>query len=409
MTLLHRMKYSLLAIWMASAIAPSAWSAENAELQRWRSYSGVTWNTGPEASTAFRDSVNAPIAGIHFDGKGRAFVSTPRLLAANTPATLSILDTSVNGGPAQLTAFPSLSDNSVSSTAADHLRNVLGFYIDRRNGWLWALDMGFVAGEDEAPAGSQKVVVYDLQSGHLVKRISLDTAADRKGSFLNDIAVDEIRKIAYISDSGLRSAPNNQAAIIIVDFSSGASRRILDRHASVMPEHGAKVVSHGADVWPDSPLLLGINGIALSPDSETLYWAVTTGTHAFSISTKTLRNASLNEHAIFTRITPIGNVGGNTDGLVVDHHGDLYITDVTHNGIVRFDPHTREMKLLASDEGVFWPDTPSITPDGDLVVTASRLSDHFAGKVRPGAERYELWKMPLVPRGKRMRSSEVLQ
>ncbi|MGN5478601.1 hypothetical protein ACTMU2_21060 [Cupriavidus basilensis] len=36
-------------------------------------------------------------------------------------------------------------------------------------------------------------------------------------------------------------------------------------------ESKVKVVSHGADVWPGNPLLIGINGIALSPDADTLY------------------------------------------------------------------------------------------------------------------------------------------
>jgi hypothetical protein len=43
---------------------------------------------------------------------------------------------------------------------------------------------------------AQKVLTYDLDIGHMVKRVGLDGAADRKGSFLNDIAVDEARKVA---------------------------------------------------------------------------------------------------------------------------------------------------------------------------------------------------------------------
>jgi len=101
--------------------------------------------------------------------------------------------------------------------------------VDRHNGWLWALDQGFVAGENEAPEGGQKIMVYALETGRLVKRIGLDTVADRKGSFLNDIVVDEARKVAYVSDSGLRSAPANQAGLIVVDFASGAVRRLLAR------------------------------------------------------------------------------------------------------------------------------------------------------------------------------------
>ncbi|MEZ1644678.1 hypothetical protein QVM84_05525, partial [Enterobacter hormaechei] len=113
----------------------------------------------------FSGSVNVPIAGIHFDAMDRAFVSTPRLVSAAAPATLSILDTTAQSGPARLTAFPSREGNAVNTDPAKSLRNVLGFYVDRKNGWLWALDMGFVAGETESPVGAQKLLVLDLHSG----------------------------------------------------------------------------------------------------------------------------------------------------------------------------------------------------------------------------------------------------
>jgi hypothetical protein len=71
----------------------------------------------------------------------------------------------------------------VNSAADKSLRNVLGFYVDRHNGWLWALDMGFVAGETESPVGAQKLMVLDLKSGRTVKSIALDGVADRKASF----------------------------------------------------------------------------------------------------------------------------------------------------------------------------------------------------------------------------------
>lgn len=196
---------SLSAIALAALIAfPSLASAATLQpLERWRSYAGVSWDTpqNGQTPTRFSGSVNAPIAGIHFDAKGRAFVSTPRLVSAAAPATLSILDTTVQSGPARLTAFPSLEENAVNTDPAQNLRNVLGFYIDRQNGWLWALDMGFVAGEAESPVGSQKLVVLDLNTGRTLKRIALDGVADRKASFLNDVVVDEKRRVAYISDS----------------------------------------------------------------------------------------------------------------------------------------------------------------------------------------------------------------
>ncbi|WP_422649911.1 Gluconolactonase [Cupriavidus sp. H18C1] len=375
-------------------------TAAQIPLERWRSYKGVSWEPSRQGvdPAPFAGSVNAPIAGIHFDARGRAFVSTPRLVSADAPATLSLLDTNAQSGPARLSAFPSVDGNAVDAAPDTHLRNVLGFHIDRRNGWLWALDMGFVAGQAEAPVGAQKVMVYDLRTGRTVRRIALDGVADRKGSFLNDIVVDERRRIAYISDSGLRSAPGNQAGLIVVDFASGKARRVLDRHASLLPEPGAKVVSHGAEVWPGNPLTLGINGIALSPDAGTLYWAVTTGTHAYAVPTGLLRDERASAQMLSAAVRDLGDVGGNTDGIVADAKGNLYITDVTRNGIVKYDPATGAMSLLAADEGVLWPDTPALLPNGDLVFTASHLNGHFAGVVKAGDERYDLWRLPLQSR-----------
>ncbi|WP_175733791.1 L-dopachrome tautomerase-related protein [Burkholderia ambifaria] len=377
--------------------ATAATAAADTRLERWRSYAGVSWETpkGDGDPAPFAGSVNAPIAGLHFDARGAAYVSTPRFVAASTPATLSRLDTRSTTGPARLTPFPSMEGSAISTAPAEHLRNVLGFYVDRTNDWLWALDMGFVAGESEAPAGAQKIVVFDLKSGRIVKRIGLDGVADRAGSFLNDIVVDERRRVAYVSDSGSRSAPDNKVGLIVADFASGTARRVLDRHPDLQVEAGVKVVSHGAEVWPGKPLLIGINGIALSPDGTTLYWTVTTGTRARSVPTAVLRRHGSTDAQIAAAIRDLGAVGGNTDGMVTDSRGMLYITDVTHNGIVKYEPRTKSMSLIASDDGVHWPDTPALLPNGDLVFTASALSDHVAGLVASGHERYELWRMSI--------------
>jgi sugar lactone lactonase YvrE len=378
-----------------SSIGPQA---NSLPLERWRSCAGVSWdapNRGADPAP-FANSVNSPICGVHFDAKGRAFVTTPRLMSANSSATLSILDTSPTAGPARLTAFPSLGRNAVGTAPDQNLRSVLGFYVDKSNGWLWALDQGFVAGESEAPAGAQKVMVYDLDTGRTVKRIGLDGAADRDGSFLNDIAVDEARKVAYSSDSGLRSAPENKAGVIVVDFATGAARRTLDRHPAVCPEPGVKVMSNGAEVWPGKPLMLGINGIALSPEGKTLYWAVTTGRNAFSAPTEILRDAKASETAVSASVVDLGEVGGSTDGIVTDAAGNLYITDVSRGGIVKYDPRTNTMALLASDMGVHWPDTATIEPGGDLVFTSSNLNQHLSGAVKPGEERFELRRLQIA-------------
>ncbi len=385
---MHRFSLFILGLLSLGQNALAAGADDPAHLALWRSYAGVTWEQRVDAR-----SVDAPIAGLHFDAAGRAFVSTPRLISPQAPATLSLLDTASLSGPARLTAFPSTEANSISADPRTHLRNVLGFYVDHRNGWLWALDQGFVAGEKTAPPEAQKIMIYALSDGKLVQRIPLDSVADREGSFLNDIVVDEARRVAYIADSGLRSAPNNQAGLIVVDAQRGTVRRVLNKQPALMPVAGLQVTSHGETVWPGNPIILGINGIALSPDQETLYWTVTTGTTARTIATAELRDPAMSERQLAAAIRTAGEVGGNSDGIVVDKHGALYITDVTHNGIVRYRPQSGQFTLLAADERVYWPDTPTIGPDGAVMFTASHLNQHFAQAVKPGEEKYTIWKV----------------
>lgn len=385
---MHRFSLVILGLLSLGQNALAAGADDPAHLALWRSYAGVTWEQRVDAR-----SVDAPIAGLHFDAAGRAFVSTPRLISPQAPATLSLLDTASLSGPARLTAFPSTEANSISADPRTHLRNELGFYVDHRNGWLWALDQGFVAGEKTAPPEAQKIMIYALSDGKLVQRIPLDSVADREGSFLNDIVVDEARRVAYIADSGLRSAPDNQAGLIVVDAQRGTVRRVLNKHPALMPVAGLQVTSHGETVWPGNPIILGINGIALSPDQETLYWTVTTGTTARTIATAALRDPAMSERQLAAAIRTAGEVGGNSDGIVVDKHGALYITDVTHNGIVRYRPQSGQFTLLAADERVYWPDTPTIGPDGAVMFTASHLNQHFAQAVKPGEEKYTIWKV----------------
>ncbi|GGI20474.1 hypothetical protein GCM10008066_24210 [Oxalicibacterium faecigallinarum] len=360
----------------------------------WRSYNGITWDGAPtNTENAASLSVNAPIAGLHFGNNGRAFVSTPRVVSKDLPATLNILDTSNTSGPAHLKAFPSVERNAVNNRPEHNLRSVLGFYTDKTNGWLWALDMGYVAGETEAPAGAQKIVIYSQRTGRVIKRIPLDSVANRKTSFLNDIVVDERRKIAYVSDSGLRG---NDAGLIVVDFMSGKTRRVLDRDTSVQPEKDVETVAEGINILPGYPLRVGINGIALSPDASILYWAVTTGKNAHSISTSALRNKALTDVELAKQVRNLGDVGGNTDGIVTDASGDLYLTDITRSGIVRYETSSKSMSLLYKDERIHWPDTITRSAEGDFFFTSSALHKHFMGSVKLGEERYDVWRLPLL-------------
>ncbi|NTJ66580.1 hypothetical protein G6M50_15260 [Agrobacterium rhizogenes] len=307
----------LLAMMLAAPVPGVAAADKPNEPQLWRSYKGVSWDIAagrkPDAA-----SYQAPIAGLHFAKDGSAFVSVPRWINPAVPATLNRLSTAEGKGPAFLTAFPLAKWNVTGDAPTQTLRNVLGFYVDNTNNWLWALDMGFVAGETEAPEGGQKIVIFDLTTGDPVRTVVLDGVADRKGSFLNDIAVDEKARIAYISDSGFRSAPDNKTGIIVYDFKNNSARRLLNQDPSVQIRKDIRVTAHGEAVWKGQPILIGINGIALSKDDGTLYWTVTTGDALHAVSTEKLKDVSIAAADLAASVKTIARLDFGTDGIMVE-------------------------------------------------------------------------------------------
>lgn len=229
------------------------------------------WNFASSAQAqAFK---RAPPHGVKIDQRGQVFVSTARLVDARVPATLNRLI----GRAGRVTLEPCPNWGMHALNRLDGLRNVLGFAVDSKN-QLWALDMGFAAGDAEAAPGAQKLVVFDIESGRELRRYPLtDAVANRKTSFLNDLALDERRQLAYISDSGSRAENGAAGGSIVLDFQSGVSRRVLDRSSLTGDDPARPLFVNGEPALPGQALRVGINGIALRPDGEPLYWSITTG------------------------------------------------------------------------------------------------------------------------------------
>ncbi|UDF36480.1 UNVERIFIED_ORG: major royal jelly family protein [Shinella sp. XGS7] len=241
----------------------------------------------------------APLHGVKVDRQGQVFVSTARLVDARVPATLNRLIE--RAGRVTLEPFPNWGLHALNRP--DGLRNVLGFAIDSKN-QLWALDMGFAAGDVEAAPGAQKLVIFDIESGRELRRYPLpDAVADRKTSFLNDLALDERRQLAYISDSGSRAENGAAGGIIVLDLQTGLSRRVLDRSPLTGDDPARPLFVNGEPALPGQALRVGINGIALSPDGERLYWSITTGDAVYALDTRHIRGdaqppADLEAHVI---------------------------------------------------------------------------------------------------------------
>jgi sugar lactone lactonase YvrE len=333
------------------------------------------FRTDAERKSYFDDKVyaKAALAGVDVARDGTVFVTVPRWLDGRVPSTLNKVVK--RDGKSVLEPWPSWEANALATSGG--LRNVLGAAIDRKNR-LWALDMGNVAGEDSVPDGAMKLVIFDIATGREVKRHSFaDGVIDRKTTFLNDLVIDEARGIAYISDSGVRGGSPTPSGIIIYDFKTNTSRRVLDKHPSVQDDKTRPLTVNGEAVFNDNPLSVGINGLALSRNGSVLHWVVTTGDGLYKVPTAALLGTDATAMAKAVQ-GPI-RLGGGADGMAVDRQGQIVVTSLADNAIKRVDPASGKVTTLASGTDMIWPDSLALDRQGDVWFTSNHLNHVFGG------------------------------
>jgi streptogramin lyase len=81
------------------------------------------------------------------------------------------------------------------------------------------------------------------------------------------------------------------------------------------------------------------------------------------------------------------------DGMLEAPDGSVYLTDLEHNGIVRWNAASKKIEPVIADKPLLWPDTLSWGPNGDLYVTASQIENmpRFNNGKSIRTEPYKLW------------------
>jgi sugar lactone lactonase YvrE len=262
---------------------------------------------------------------------------------------------------------------------ANHLISVQSVVVDPANR-LWLVDTGSISFQSVRPGGP-KLVCIDLDTNTVIKTIVLPPAAALSTTYLNDIRFD-LRKgsdgLAYITDSSA-SGPN---AIIIVDLGTGKAWRRLSGRPELAAEPGfvANVGNRqlltrlpGKD---PAPLRIGADGIAISPDGQTLYWTAFSDHHLYSIRTDMLNNPSASEETVAQAIQDLGDKGFASDGLESDAAGNLYLTDYENNAVRILRNGSRDAdnaEILVQNPHILFPDTLSVSPQGDLYIMSNQL------------------------------------
>lgn len=383
---------SLLAMSVALAPLP-ALSQEAEALIRMDS---LTYHLEDEDAAAAweADALNGKVLaqGLKFDSSGAMYVTTARWGGASMPATVSKLVK--QGEDYVLEPFPSAEMNAIDNAAG--LKAVLGFEIDE-NDVMWLLDQGHVAG---APSedGAEKLVLWDIKAQEEIQRLEFDAnLSDKTCSFLNDVVVDNGAGFAYISDSGIFGDPLC-GGLIVYNREANTARRVLSGSRFTNDDANFMFNINGRRVLESGPMRTGADGIALSGDGTTLYWTSLTGNTLYSVPTALLQDGAVSDAEIEAAVRIETTLPSNTDGMTSDKDGNIYLTALQLNSVLKWDPARRELTRIAYDAEMVWPDTLAWSPENDLHVISNHLHLWVDGVMNfdnPDVPNFTIWKLPV--------------
>ncbi|MFC2103382.1 L-dopachrome tautomerase-related protein [Bacteroidota bacterium] len=300
--------------------------------------------------------------GIAVSNSGRMFVNFPRW--STIPFSVAEI---VDG---QLIEYPNARWNTWGSSTppANHFVCVQSVYIDDEN-FLWILDPASLNGI--VIEGGAKLLKIDLESDSVIQKIYFDELTAPPESYLNDIRVDTEKKYAYITESGL-------GAIIVVDLLNGESRRLLDNHYSTKAEFTTLEINGNTITF-----VIHADGLALNNDRNYLYYKALTGNSLYRIETNVLTDTTLTPTEVEEAVQFVIDAMP-CDAIEFDPDGELYFTAIEENAIYYLTENL-EFKIAVDDDRLKWPDSFSITADGEIYVTTSRIyfppGDHGLFKI----------------------------
>ncbi|KAL8950648.1 MAG: hypothetical protein Q9222_003332 [Ikaeria aurantiellina] len=335
--------------------------------------------------------------GIAVSSTGRKFSNYARSLdPQNTLYTVAELDTNTTER-----AYPSAEINSPPGGAInytttppsganypDYFIGVQSVVIDSKDR-LWVLDTGRAATPEgvnvPATPGGPKLIGIDLTNDTIFQTILFPSTVAYSDSYLNDIRFDlrpsvtaSGQGVAYITDS----SQEGRNGIVIVDLGTGESWRHLDNTPEVRPIRGFVPSIWGEVVYnlpapPGQPITFagnfGADGIALSADGETLFWAAVGSRTLYSIPTERLRDRSMTSELMAQASVVSRGEKGISDGLETDSNGLIYTGNFEDNAINVFNPANGTVQIFARDPRIGWTDTFAVATDRYVYFTENQL------------------------------------
>jgi sugar lactone lactonase YvrE len=319
---------------------------------------------GPALETvkAFEDDFR--LVGIGVSAEGRVFATAP---ASQARSTYSMVE--VNPKTGELTPYPDAGWNKFDEQGkgSSEWISVQALWVDGKDR-LWALDSSLPKVDQERLA--PKLVEFDLSTNRIIRQYDFNGVVSQKDS-LNDVRVDVAHNFAYLTNAG------NKGSLVVLDLKTGKARQVLvaDRSTFADPKQHLMIGKEIA-LRPDgSVVAIHADGIALSPDSQWLYYRPLTDHNYWRVPTAALRDEKLSDAELAKKVEYLGS-SVLSGGLIMDKQGTLYGGDLEHGTIVaitRTPSNTLTTKVFVRDPSkLSWADGFAIS-HGYLYIADSHL------------------------------------
>lgn len=268
--------------------------------------------------------------------------------------------------------FPNIEMNTPGPQNPLALDSVLGIVCDE-NGIVWMLDNG--RRSQTAP----KLIGWNTtkgKAGGLHQTIFLVAPTVLKTSFLRNLALDPAEPFIYLSDP----ASGADAAIIVVDLTTGLTRRVLQGHYSVRPDPGVTLALDGKPVEAKSAdgravqPLSGVSPLIVDRKGQWLYFGPMHGGTLYRVQTEFLRDTSLDPNQLAAKVQAF-SVKPICDSIAIDTRGNVYFGDIGGNAIGYVTPEEKYLQYhyLIQDGRLIWPGGLTFGTDGKLHFFSNQL------------------------------------
>lgn len=293
--------------------------------------------------------------GVTISRTGRIFVNFPRWIDYPWP---SVGEVAQDGS---LIPYPNeainIWDGAPGESARDHFVCVHTLYADKEDA-LWILDPAS-PGQMGVIEGGPKLVKVNLASNEVERVYHFDGDIAPPKAYLNKVRF--AHGYAFITDSNL-------GAIVAVNLATGQARRLLEDHHSTKGEPDVQIAVDGL-AYKFTPI--HADGIAIDPTLEYIYYKALTGRTLYRVAISGLIDESLSLEALGNLVESVA-VTEPTGGIEFDGQGNLYLAAVGEDAIKVLRPNGR-IEFFARATDFLWPDTIAISPEGDLLFTASQI------------------------------------